>query len=151
MLFLKLFHLLAVLIWVGGMFFAYVVLRPAAVEILQPPERLRLWNNVFARFFVWVWLSIAVLLLSGFAMIETYGGMAHVGRYVHIMLTLGLGMMAIYGYVYFVRYPMLKKFVAAEQWKEAGATLGKIRELIAINLGLGLFTVVVAMTGLLWG
>lgn len=151
MLFLKLFHLLAVLIWVGGMFFAYVVLRPAAVEVLQPPERLRLWNNVFARFFVWVWLAIAVLLLTGLVMISLYGGMAHVGRYVHIMLTSGLGMMLIFAHVYFARYRTFKKLVAAEQWKEAGAMLGKIRQLIAINLGLGLFTVLVAMTGVLWG
>ncbi len=151
MLFLKMFHLFAVLIWVGGMFFAYLVLRPTAVEVLQAPERLRLWNGVFARFFVWVWLSIAVLILSGFAMIASYGGMAHVGHYVHIMLTLGLGMMLIFAHVYFARYRAFKKFVVAEQWKEAGAMLGKIRQLIAINLGLGLFTVVVGTTGVLWG
>ncbi|MEJ1958254.1 MAG: hypothetical protein WDM70_01360 [Nitrosomonadales bacterium] len=47
MAFFKLLHLLAVILWVGGMFFAYVVLRPSAVEILQSPERLRLWDKVF--------------------------------------------------------------------------------------------------------
>lgn len=151
MLILKLIHLLAVLVWVGGMFFAYVILRPAAVEILQPPERLRLWNSVFRNFFLWVWTAVIVLLLTGLLMIQMYGGMAHIGRYIHIMLTLGLGMMLIYGHVYFARYRPFKKHVAQENWKEAGALLGKIRQLVAINLGLGLLTVVVAMTGVMWG
>lgn len=54
MLIYKLIHLLAAIVWVGGMFFAYMVLRPAAVEVLEPPARLRLWNVVFRRFFPWV-------------------------------------------------------------------------------------------------
>lgn len=33
-------HVLAAVIWVGGMFFAWMVLRPAAVSQLQAPERL---------------------------------------------------------------------------------------------------------------
>ena len=90
---LKFIHLLSVLIWVGGMFFAYVVLRPAAVEILEPPLRLRLWDSVFRRFFVWVWFTVAALLISGLYMIHLYGGMAQVGRHVHIMLALGVAMM----------------------------------------------------------
>ena len=61
---LKLIHLLAALIWVGGMFFAYVVLRPAAVEALEPPQRLRLWDAAFRRFFVWVWGAVVVLPAS---------------------------------------------------------------------------------------
>ena len=51
MLFMKLVHLLSIVVWVGGMFFAYVILRPSAADILQPPERLRLWDKVFSRFF----------------------------------------------------------------------------------------------------
>ncbi len=45
-------HLLAAVVWVGGMFFAWMILRPAAVDILEPPARLRLWLSVFKRFFV---------------------------------------------------------------------------------------------------
>ena len=44
-------HLLAAMIWIGGMFFAYMVLRPAAVEVLELPVRLSLWVAVFRRFF----------------------------------------------------------------------------------------------------
>ena len=70
----KLIHLLAVLIWIGGMFFAYVVLRPAALEVLEAPQRLRLWDAVLRRFFDWVWGVVGALLVSGLYMIYLYGG-----------------------------------------------------------------------------
>ncbi len=151
MILLKYIHLLAVLIWVGGMFFAYVVLRPAIVEILEPPQRLRLWDAVFRRFFNWVWLSIGALLASGAYMIYLYGGMAHVGSHVHIMLALGIVMIAVYGHVFFGLYRKLSRLVGIQNWKEAGDTLGKIRKLVAVNLTLGLLTMCVAVIGIAWG
>ena len=147
----KLIHLLAVLIWVGGMFFAYMVLRPAAVDVLQPPERLRLWDNVFRRFFNWVWGAIGLILATGFYMIYQYGGMAHVPVHVHIMLTLGLAMVAVYCYVFFACYVPFNLHVAKERWKEAGEILGKIRKLVALNLTLGLITSGVAAIGVAGG
>lgn len=147
----KLIHLLAVLIWVGGMFFAYMVLRPAAVDVLQPPERLRLWVNVFRRFFNWVWGAIGAILVTGFYMIHLFGGMAHVSHYVHIMLLLGLVMVAVYCYVYFACYVPLTLHVSNERWKEAGEMLGKIRKLVGLNLTLGLVTVCIAVISVAGG
>jgi uncharacterized membrane protein len=147
----KLIHFLSVLIWVGGMFFAYMVLRPAAVDVLQPPERLRLWVNVFRRFFNWVWGAIGAILLTGFYMIYLFGGMGHVQLYVHIMLLLGLVMTAVYCYVYFACYVPLTLHVSKESWKEAGEILGKIRKLVGLNLSLGLVTVSIAIIGVAGG
>ena len=80
-----LFHILAAVIWVGGMFFAHQMLRPAA-GALDPAQRLPLWRRVFSRFFPWVWASIVALLASGYAMIFLgFGGFGHVGLYVHVM------------------------------------------------------------------
>jgi uncharacterized membrane protein len=147
----KLIHFLSVLIWVGGMFFAYMVLRPAAVDVLQPPERLRLWVNVFRRFFNWVWGAIGAILVTGFYMIYLFGGMGHVQLYVHIMLLLGLVMTAVYCYVYFACYVPLTLHVSKESWKEAGEILGKIRKLVGLNLSLGLVTVSIAVIGVAGG
>lgn len=146
----KLIHLLAVLIWVGGMFFAYVVLRPSAVEVLEPPQRLRLWDAVFRRFLNWVWGAVGVLLVSGLYMVYLYGGIAHVARHVHIMLALGLVMMLVFGYVFFACYVPFNLHVANQRWKEAGELLVKIRKLIAINLALGLLIVCEVVIGLAW-
>lgn len=112
-----------------------------------PPQRLRLWDAVFRRFFVWVWVAVAVLLASGFYMIHLFGGFAQLPVHVHAMLASGLAMMAIYAHVFFGCYRPLGRLVAAQSWKEAGEMLGRIRKLIAVNLALGLLTVGVAVLG----
>ena len=141
-------HLLAALLWVGGMFFAYVVLRPSAAA-LAPEIRLSLWSRVFARFFAWVWLSVATLLCSGIALVLlAYGGFTALSVYVRAMMASGLAMMALYTYVYFVPWRGLRAAVAAAAWAEAGKHLNQIRRLVAVNLILGVVTVTVGVAGL---
>ncbi len=142
-----LLHILAVVIWVGGMFFAYLALRPAAAQTLEPAQRLALWAATFKRFFPWVWLSVAVLLGSGFYLIVGSGGFAAVGGYVHTMLALGVLMMLIFGHVYFAGFKRLKRGVAAQDWKAAGVALASIRILIGINLSIGIINIFVAILG----
>ena len=69
-----LFHVLEIVVWVGGMFFAYLALRPAAALLLEPPQRLALWQDTLRRFFNWVWLAIAFVLGSGLWMFFRMGG-----------------------------------------------------------------------------
>jgi len=89
-------HVLSVVVWVGGMFFAYMALRPAAVEVLEPPLRLQLWVATFKRFFPWVWASVILILASGYWMIFSYyNGFSGLPLFVHVMNGLGLLMMAI--------------------------------------------------------
>ncbi|MFT7372098.1 MAG: putative membrane protein [Oleiphilaceae bacterium] len=140
-------HLLSAVVWVGGMFFAYVCLRPVAATLLEPNLRLPLWCGVFKRFFPWVWLSVAAIVISGHGMIALSGGMAGVGKHVHIMMVLGYLMIGLYLHVYFALFGKLQRFVAAQLWAEAGATLNKIRIIIGINLMLGLVVVAVGSGG----
>lgn len=137
-------HVLSVIVWVGGMFFAYMAMRPASAEVLDPPQRLTHWSAVFKRFFFWVWISIILILISGFWMFALF---PKPPAYIHIMTTLGIVMMLIYGHVYFAGYRKLKKFVASESWPEAASALGQIRTLVGANLILGLLTTVVATAG----
>jgi uncharacterized membrane protein len=147
MAFFKLLHLLSVVIWVGGMFFAYVVLRPCAAEILQPPERLKLWDKVFRLFFNWVWVAASLVLVSGLYMIYLLGGMAAVPSYIHIMLLLGIVMLLIFAYVFFIQYVPFNLAVAAQDWPKAGAILVIIRKLVAVNLTIGMLNFAVAIIG----
>lgn len=141
-------HVLAVLIWVGGMFFAHVALRPAAGETLEPPERLRLWKMTFARFFPWVWAAIIIILITGYWMLLVpFGGFANAPIFVHAMNGLGLLMMAIFMHVFFAPYKRLSRAVDAEDWQTAGKQLAQIRILVGINLVVGLFTVAIATAG----
>ncbi len=144
---MKLIHLLAIVVWVGGMFFAYVVLRPSAAEILQPPERLRLWDKVFSLFFNWVWLAVFLVLVSGSFMIYLFGGFSNLSLYINLMLLMGITMTVIYAYVFFSCYVQFKNFVSKQEWPNAGAMLGTIRKLVGLNLAIGLLTVAVAIIG----
>lgn len=145
--FMKLIHLLSIVVWVGGMFFAYMVLRPSAADVLQPPERLRLWDKVFSSFFNWVWLSIFLVLVSGFYMIYLFGGFRGLPHYVNLMFLLGIIMTIIYVYVFFKCYVPFNRMVSKQEWPAAGAVLGTIRKLVGLNLSIGLLTVVVAIIG----
>lgn len=147
MKFMIMLHVLGIVIWVGGMFFAHQLLRPVAADLLEPPVRLQLWVGVFRRFFPWVWVCVALVLASGLYMIKLMGGIAAVHLYVHAMYGIGLLMMAIFAYVFFMPYARLKKAVAGQDWKSGGAALASIRQLVGINLSLGLITIVIATGG----
>ena len=141
-------HILSAVLWVGGMFFAHQVLRPVAVQQFDPPQRLQLWSRIFARFFPWVWLSIAVLLVTGYWMVfGLFGGLAAVGLHVHIMQGLGWLMMLLYTHLYFAPFRRLREAVVTEQWAAAGKQLNQIRRIVGINLSLGLIVTAVAAAG----
>ena len=137
---LKALHVLCAVIWVGGMFFAYVVLRPS-LSVLEPPQRIALHGQVFRRFFLVIWHAMPVIVLSGFAMIfAVFGGMAGVRWNVNVMMLLGLIMAAVFLAIFFGPY---RTFRASP----GPGPLDSIRKLIAINLLLGLLTSVIAVLG----
>ena len=137
-------HILSAVVWVGGMFVAYMAVRPAVVQVLEPPLRLKLWTAIFTRFFQWVWVAVALILGSGFFMM---GQMTSVPRSVMVMATIGVIMSMIFMHVYFAPFSRLKRAVAAEEWKAGGAALNQIRIMVGINLALGLINVAVAVLG----
>lgn len=141
-------HVLAAIVWVGGLFFAYMALRPAAAQVLQPPERLALWVQVFKLFFLWVWLCIFVLLTSGYWMIFSFfGGFGNVGIHVHYMHGAGLIMVFIYLHVFFAPYRRLRHAVIIKDFQQGASQLAQIRKLVGLNLLIGLSIAVVASGG----
>ncbi|MFL6621819.1 MAG: CopD family protein [Sulfurifustis sp.] len=141
-------HILCAVLWVGGMFFAYVALRPVAADLLEPPLRLSLWARTFARFFPWVWAAIVILPITGYwTILYVFEGFRSAGIHVHVMQAIGWTMIVIFLHVYFAPFQRLKRAVAAKDWAAGGKQLGQIRRLIGINLILGLITVVVATGG----
>jgi uncharacterized membrane protein len=133
---MKFLHLAAAIAWLGGISFMLFALRPAAAEQLAPPQRLPLIVQVLRRFFVGVWISIAVLLLTGLAMLLAVG-MKNAPTGWHLMFGLGLLMFALFGHLYFGPFRRLKQAVAAADWPEGGRRVGQIATLALANLALG--------------
>jgi uncharacterized membrane protein len=143
-------HVLAAVAWVGGMFFAYLVLRPSAGP-LEPAIRLGLWQRVFRRFFPWVWASIAVLLISGYAMLFLrFGGFAGAAPHINVMQVTGILMMLLFFHLFFVPWRRFSHAVETGSLQDAAASLNQIRRVVAINLVLGLITVAVGASGRFW-
>ncbi len=134
-------HILSITIWVGGMFFALVVLRPS-LGALEPAPRIALHNRVFRRFFLIIWHVMPIALLSGFAMIfGLFGGFAAVPWNVQTMMAIGVIMAVIFLLIVFGPY---RRFRSAVSTARAAEALDRIRRLIEINLVLGIINILLA-------
>jgi uncharacterized membrane protein len=144
------FHILGAVIWVGGMFAAYVCLRPAAGS-LEASQRLQLWRNFFQKFFLWVWASVLLLLASGYWMlIMRFGEFAHAPLYVNLMQAIGWVMIALFVWLFHGPWLAFKRAADAQEWPAAAASLNRIRQIIMVNMPLGLIVVIIGGTGARW-
>jgi uncharacterized membrane protein len=137
---LKALHLLCAVLWVGGMFFAYVVLRPSLAAI-EAPQRMLLHTQVFRKFFLVIWHAMPLIIITGFGMLGFIGGMANAPWQIHTMLGLGLLMAAVFLAIFFGPY---RQFRRTTDRNRMASSLDNIRKLIGVNLILGLLTVIVA-------
>jgi uncharacterized membrane protein len=150
---LRSIHLLAVVVWVGGMFFAHYCLRPAAAA-LDPPLRATLMRDALRRFLDIVFVAALLVLASGVWMIATTtraSAKAGLGFAMpidwHVMVTLGVVMIAIYGYVRFAAFKDLDRAVRAREWPNAAAALARIRKLVVVNLVLAVVIIIATRLG----
>ena len=146
---LKTLHLLAIIVWLGGMTFAHFFLRPAVAQ-LEPPARLKLMHEVLGRFFRAVLAASLLTLATGVWMLGRVakqvvqaGGSFNMPLGWTVMLVLGLLMVAIFLHIRFALYKRLGRAVAAAEWAAGGAALAQIRRWVGINLALGLLIVLV--------
>jgi uncharacterized membrane protein len=137
---LKALHLLCAVLWVGGMFFAYVVLRPSMAAI-EAPQRMLLHTRVFRKFFLVVWHAMPLILITGGAMLALQWNMATLPWQINAMMGLGLLMAAVFLVIVFGPY---RQFRRTTDRNRMASSLDSIRKLIGVNLVLGLITVVVA-------
>jgi uncharacterized membrane protein len=143
-------HILSAVVWVGGMFAAYLCLRPAAGP-LEPPQRLALWRRFFAKFLPWVWICVILLLGSGYWMMTAhFGGFAQAPVYINAMQGIGWIMLILFFWLFHGPWLKFKRAVDAQDWANAGTQLNRIRQIIAINLPLGLIVVTIGGTGRFW-
>ncbi|GIX25892.1 MULTISPECIES: CopD family protein [Caldimonas] len=144
---LLILHLLAATFWVGGMACMHFAVRPTAISHLDPAQRLPFLTAALGRFLHGVAAAIAVLLLTGLAMVFAQGGFGAVHWSVHAMATLGLLMMAVFGHIRWAAYPRLQQAVRSGQWQAAASVLQAIGRWVATNLGLGVAVYTLATLG----
>lgn len=139
---LKLIHLAAAIVWMGGMTFMLFALRPAALLTLEAQPRARLMVQVWQRFFRLVLGAIVVLLAtgghlfgSGMKAATSAGGSVPLGWVV--MAGLGVVMVLAFGHINFAGFAKFKRAVAAAEWPLAAKAAGQIHALVVLNFVLG--------------
>lgn len=151
---LKTFHVLSVILWIGGMAFTLFFLRPA-LAALEPPVRLRLMQDVLGRFFGAVLaLALIALVTGGWMMVEFANRMALAAATEvrmpwtwSLMAALGVLMTLIFGHIRFVLFQRLRRAVASSAWAAGAAALSGIRVWVRANLAIGLLIVGVVYLG----
>ena len=141
----KFFHLGAGVVWLGGMALIILALRPVVIAQMAPPERLALLSSVLSRFFVMVWISIALILISGFWMLSVTD-MKLAPKGWHAMSGLGLLMCLIFAHIWFAPFRRLKAAVLSADWPAASQALGQIHPWVVVNFALGWLAVVAVVT-----
>jgi len=144
---LKLLHVLATIVWIGGMVFSHFFLRPALMS-LDVPERVRLMHEVLRRFFNAVSVAVLVTLVTGLWMIgrvakqlvQSGAGFSMPLSW-SLMAGLGILMMLIFAHIRFALFKRLSLAVQTMDWDAGSVALASIRTWVAVNLGLGVLIV----------
>jgi uncharacterized membrane protein len=136
-------HLLGAVVWVGGLAFMLLVLRPS-LGALEPPLRLAVHQKAFRKFFLYVWHAMPIVLLSGYAMLfGVLGGFEGVNWAVHLMHLLGLIMAGIFLVIFFGPWKAMRAATAGANTAAAATAVDRIRVLAFITLAVGVVTVAV--------
>ncbi len=141
-------HTLAAVVWVGGMFFAHLILRPSVTD-MNPSLRLQLWRHVLPRFFTWVAIAIVVLLATGYGVLLTgyRGGIFGGNLHIDLMQIIGAVMIVLFLFVVVGPFGSLKRALDRNDMAAAITAQGRIRHIVVINLILGLFVTFVGAAG----
>lgn len=143
-------HTAAAVVWVGGMFFILLILRPALAP-LAGPVALGILRRALDLFFRWVWIAILTLLVTGYgAIFYAYEGFGSVGLHIRIMEGTGSIMMVLFAYLWAVPWRAFRQSFDAGEMAAASQALGRIRMIVNINLPLGFVTAAVGATGGFW-
>lgn len=130
-----LLHLLGVIVWLGGMFFALFCLRPS-LPGLPAPNRAALMAESLGRFFNYVALAIVAIWVSGWQLLAPVGmKLAPVGW--HLMIGAALLMTIVFLVIRLMLYPAVRRSISSDELPAAAAGLNRIRWLVLVNLVLG--------------
>lgn len=140
-------HVLGIVVWIGGSFFTYAALPSIGTPVLQPAQRLAVWQATFGRFFPWIWASVIAVFVSGEWLAHGWLDGLNGPLYIHVMFGIGVLLMLLFGYLYFSPYRLMRAAMAGGDETEALRQLGRIRHMLGVIGVVGLIVVVIGVAG----
>ncbi|MHB1705391.1 MAG: CopD family protein [Acidithiobacillus sp.] len=149
MLIAQFFHVLAVVIWIGGIFMLNLMLAPLLARFITvQDQRALLLYGLLKRFFAWVWLAGATLVVTGYGMVFLYGGFGTLSLAMWIMVVLGTSMVLLALHVFFAPLRQMGRAIGQQDWKAAGRAAARVRFFSGINLFLAFPTILAGVWGI---
>jgi uncharacterized membrane protein len=140
-------HTLAVIVWLGGLFLLCVSFYPGGRQ-LESAAALSLWHRILSRFFIWAWISMLLILVSGIAMIFlAFGGFSGVPSIHRWNMLLGIPAIVLYGYLYFVPWRHFSDAMSTNDRLTAERSIRRTRTIMVVILVLGIVASVVSVAG----
>jgi uncharacterized membrane protein len=140
-------HILAPIVWLGGLFVLCVVFPPSARN-LDSKTALSLWHKILSRFFVWAWISMALILASGISIVFLrFGGFLAIPRIHRWNMAIGIPAIVLYCYLYFVPWQRSRRAMSRQDGRAAERGVTQARIIMAIILILGLVASAVSAVG----
>lgn len=131
-------HVIAVIVWLGGLFLLAVMLGPTAREV-DSAASASLWHRLLSRFFVWGSISLAIAVASGIAIVQLrfdgFSGIPAVHRWNMIV---GLPAIALFSYAQIGPWRACRRAIAEGDWIAVEHSGSRIRTLFGIVVTLGL-------------
>lgn len=140
-------HTLATIIWLGGLFFICVVFA-LATRNMEQATLLSLWHRVLSRFFVWAWIGIGLILISGIAMVFLeFGGFSGIPAIHRANMLIGIPAILLYIYLYFFPWRRFRQALAINESHAAEVRIREARVIMSIIVTLGVIASVVSLAG----
>lgn len=134
-------HLLAVVVWIGGIVFMDGFLAPVLRRsIAQAEHRALLLYVLFRNFFAAIWGAGSALVITGYGMVFLRGGFGTLGTAQWAMVLLGSAMVLLALYIFFVPFLRMRTAVLHREWGAACAQAAQIRALSTVNIVLAVPT-----------
>ena len=132
-------HILAVIIWLGGLFFLVVVLGPSA-KSLDAAAAPSFWHRTLSHSLAWGWVSLVAIVGTGVALVFLvfggYGG--HVPNIHRVNMAIGIPAIALYGYTSLMPWRQFGHAARSNDRVVAAKKLHQVRTLLATILVLAL-------------
>jgi uncharacterized membrane protein len=138
-------HILAIVVWLGGLFCMSVMVSPAGRDLDATAIAFH-WQRVLARFFTWAWIALLLIVATGIALVQVrFGGFSNMPALHRANTAIGVPAIALFAYVFLVPWRRYCRSIAKSEWSAAERLLGHVRIVLAIILVLGVVASVISI------
>lgn len=148
LVFARVLHVIAVVLWIGGVAMVTTVLLPAVRRLRRPEERVEFFERIESRFAVQARITTLIAGLSGFYLVHALGAWSRFGAAEFWWMHAMVAVWALFTLMLFVLEPLwLHRWFLARARRDPEGTFRLVQGLHWILLTASLVTIAGAVAG----